>query len=135
MIVIFDTNVFVSAIRTPGGPPDRLLRCVQEGDVDLVVSPLLAELRRILLAKCGDRLSEEETGRFLAELVVIGRLEPDPPADRRQLTRDPDDDFLVRLARSVGADLLVSGDKDLLHAELLSPVVATPTGAVARLGL
>lgn len=136
MLVILDTNVLVSAILTPGGPPDVLLRSAETGQLDFVVSPLLlAELRRILLTKFTARISAEETGRFLGGLVVVGRLASDPPAGASRLTRDPDDDYLVLLARSTGAELLISGDKDLLSADLTDPVVITPTEAAERLGV
>lgn len=42
------------------------------------------------------------------------------------LTRDPDDYYLVALAREHAADVIVSGDKDLLDWEEQHPPVVTP---------
>ena len=58
---------------------------------------------------------------------VVADLAPDevaPPA----FTRDPDDDYLIALARAHNADVIVSGDKDLLTwPEQQPPVVAPAT--------
>ena len=41
-------------------------------------------------------------------------------------TRDVDDDYLVALARSYGADYIVTGDNDLLDWGEQQPPVITP---------
>jgi len=46
--------------------------------------------------------------------------------------RDPGDEYLVALAGVVGADLIVSGDRDLLDART-TPMVVTPRVLLARL--
>jgi predicted nucleic acid-binding protein len=50
--------------------------------------------------------------------------------------RDPRDDYLVALARSRGADALVTGDLDLLaiDASQLDIDIVTPGQLVERLG-
>ncbi len=53
----------------------------------------------------------------------------DPPGDE-EITRDPKDHYLVRLARGSNADVLVSGDRDLLEAELHDVTVLTPRAFV-----
>lgn len=59
-----------------------------------------------------------------------GQWHSDPPAEA-SLTRDVTDDYLVRLYRSSGADWLVSGDKDLLEADIAG--VLNPRQAVEQL--
>ena len=39
---------------------------------------------------------------------------------------DPDDDYLIALARAANADYLVSGDRHLLDLEDIDPPVLTP---------
>ena len=55
------------------------------------------------------------------------------PTDVPSVTGDPKDDYLVALHRSCQADLLVSGDSDLL--ELVAPdvLVLTPGDLLERL--
>jgi predicted nucleic acid-binding protein len=64
-----------------------------------------------------------------AEFIVgIGEdavLVDDPPA-QQGLTADPDDDYLITLARAAGADYLVSGDRHLLDVADRDPPVLTP---------
>jgi len=54
------------------------------------------------------------------------------PAAAKALTRDPDDDHLVALARDAGCDLIVSGDADLLTFTG-PPQVLTPRQILERL--
>jgi len=54
----------------------------------------------------------------------------DPPTV--PATRDADDDYLVALARSAGADVIVSADHDLLDADLVG-VVLSPADFISHL--
>jgi uncharacterized protein len=54
-----------------------------------------------------------------------------PPA----VVRDPRDDYLVALARSAGADAVVTGDRDLLDQAGLEPPAITPRQVCERFGL
>lgn len=48
--------------------------------------------------------------------------------------RDPDDDYLVELARIAKVDVLVSGDKDLLALDERIVRVLTPREALREVG-
>lgn len=63
---------------------------------------------------------------YLTRLGVTADFCPDPQAGS-PLTRDADDDYLIRLARENRADVIVSGDKDLLEWAEQDPQVMTPT--------
>jgi predicted nucleic acid-binding protein len=47
--------------------------------------------------------------------------------------RDPEDDYLVALARATGADALVSVDRDLLDASVDDLNICTPAAFLERL--
>jgi predicted nucleic acid-binding protein len=47
---------------------------------------------------------------------------PEPP----EVSPDPDDDYLIALARVAGADYLISGDRHLLDLTDPDPPVLTP---------
>ena len=49
------------------------------------------------------------------------------------VTPDPDDDYLVALARQAGADCVVSGDPHLKQAALTDMEVLTPAEFLDRL--
>ena len=49
------------------------------------------------------------------------------------LTRDPGDDYLPRLARAARADCLVTGDDDLIEADLADVWVLRPAAFLDEL--
>lgn len=67
-----------------------------------------------------------------ATLAAAADLRPDP-APGVPLTRDPDDDYVIHLARTHGADAVISGDADLLDWQEQCPPVITPSEFEARL--
>jgi predicted nucleic acid-binding protein len=75
-----------------------------------------------------------EAHAFGAEVARCGRAVPDPAMVPRA-SRDPDDDYLVALARAAGVRALVSGDRDLTEMADPDPPILTPAQAVDRLAL
>jgi putative PIN family toxin of toxin-antitoxin system len=75
--------------------------------------------------------SRTNPARMLAELRRLAEM-VDPTNPPAPISRDPDDDIVLALAADAGADLIVSGDADLLilasHAGI--PIV-TPADALA----
>jgi uncharacterized protein len=136
VLVILDTNVLVSAVVSPSSTCARLLRAVRQREVACAVSPsLLGELEAALARpKLRRYVTVGEASRYSAELRTLCDVVREP-AVAVGVTRDPKDDYLVALALAVGADLLVSGDRDLIEAGLVKPVVVTPRDAVERLRL
>ncbi len=108
---VFDTNIWVSALRKQGNP----YRCVLLVALGVVVSvtcdELLDELRQVLLVKFKfpQELVERHIAaiRSLSEVVAItGQL--------KVVSDDPEDDKVVECAVVGKADYIVSGDKHLL---------------------
>jgi uncharacterized protein len=122
---VFDPGVLISALISSQGAPAEALDRWREGEFDLVVSPaLLDELRRVLLRRKVRRYATEEDVRMF--VIALGQeavAVDDPPPSSQRLTRDPDDDYLVLLARAAGAEAIVSGDPDLTTVTLDPPVV------------
>lgn len=125
MRVFFDTNVLVSAFTTRGLSADVFRLALVEhqvvtGEVNLV------ELERVLR----DRM----TVPLVQARVVLGLLReqeviPRPGAPSDLPIRDPDDAWVLASAVVGKADLLVTGDKDLLSLGALSPIpILDPRG-------
>jgi uncharacterized protein len=124
---VFDASVLVSGIISPHGPPAALLRAWRSGEFDMVVCPtLIAELERALsYPKLARYLSEAEATRLIDAFTRAALPAPDPE-DVPKVCRDPDDDYLFAVAR-LHADVLVSGDKDILDVEEPGVRVFTPS--------
>ncbi len=113
--VVFDTNTVVSALLFPTGS----LAWLRQSWHGRTVIPLankatMQELYRVLsypkfILAAADR--EELLSDYLpfAELVTTPARPPALPQ-----CRDPDDQKFIELAFSAQADMLVTGDKDLL---------------------
>ena len=132
---VLDTSVLVSALISPGGPSAALLLELRAGAFDLVASPtLLAELREVLGRPKFRLYATEAEAVAYADLIRHeATVRDDPAPSGRPLSADPDDEFLVDLARAAAADVLVSGDAHLLHLGDRLPVM-TPAQFLATLG-
>jgi putative PIN family toxin of toxin-antitoxin system len=108
---------------------------VLDGRVELMGSPmLLTEIASVLgRPRLRRYLSIDEAARFIDDLASQATLAHDAPSPHPAVCRDSHDDYLVALAVATGADLIVTGDRDLL--ELTNPPVAvvTPRAFVERL--
>lgn len=120
MLVVLDTNVLVSGLAYPGGPPGRLVTAWRGGAFRLASSEFaLRELTRILprmSARTG--MSPIELRDFLDAFRTTA-LWVEPDADslaqaQASGLRDPNDVPILAMLIAAGADCLVSGDKDLL---------------------
>lgn len=118
----------------PEAGPGRLIAAWRDQRFTLVVSPLLLEELADALARPKfDRWSSHgRAASDVAGLAARSEHRPDP-AVAEPSVRDPDDDYLVALARAERLDVLVSLDRDLLDARLADLVVEDPATFVARL--
>ena len=135
MLVIIDANVFVSAA-IQRGPSHRIIESWLSGtaDFEVVMCPeLLGEVREVLTTRPRLRkwISLETAQLFVDTIEVLVDLVDDPDEVQTE-TRDPNDDYLIVLARVHDVDVIVSGDKDLLEWESQSPPVMTPAQFESR---
>ena len=121
---VLDSNVLISDLNTSRGASARILLELRGGAFELIASPaLLAELRTVLMRdKFRQYASVAEVGAFVELIRVEGTLVEDPEPSGVGVTDDPGDEYLVALARAARADVLVSGDPDLLKLRSRIPV-------------
>jgi len=128
--VYLDTNVLVSAIVARGLCADLFRYLLTEHEV-LTGEVNLRELRRVLPMRFG--VPNGTVVRFDAHLrdqTII----PTPAAPAGICSIEPDDDWVLASAIVGEADLLVTGDKDLLNVAVRSPVpIVTPRDAWEQL--
>ena len=130
MKVFLDTNVLVSAYMARGLCADLLRHILAEHEL-LTGDVNLAELRRVL------------SERFHAPPALVAAVEgelrdhtiiPKPGRPSVLPIRDPDDRWVLASAIDGHADLLVTGDKDLLTVADASPLpIVAPRGCWDRL--
>jgi putative PIN family toxin of toxin-antitoxin system len=125
--VVLDPNVLVSALISPAGPPREILTAWTQGRFELVASPaLLGELRDVLARARFRRWVSVATAAEYVDGLAEDALVVDDPAPQPGLSPDPDDDYLITLARAGGADYLISGDRHLTGLTDPTPPVLTP---------
>lgn len=118
MRVCLDTNVLIAAFATRGLCADVLRTVLAEHD-RVIGEVILAELRRTLATKFrvpADRIEAVES--VLAAFPVI----PKPAEPSAIAVRDASDRWVLATAVAGKADILVTGDKDLLAARNESPL-------------
>ena len=115
MRVILDTNLLASALITPHGAPDALYRAWRDRRYMLVTSELqLEEFRRITrypaVRRYIDPAAAGTMHNALQNLAAV--LQSLPNVD---VSPDPQDNYLLAMARAGEVDVLATGDKrDLL---------------------
>ncbi|MBS1226585.1 MAG: PilT protein domain protein [Candidatus Aminicenantes bacterium] len=127
MRVVFDTNVLVAAFAADGLCA-KLLRRANRREFSLVLCPvILEEFERVLKRKLGATAGEIRNAiALLAEISTVAGKDP-TPAPAARLVRDPDDDLILACATAARAEILVTGDKDLLdvgrhrHTRIVDP--------------
>jgi putative PIN family toxin of toxin-antitoxin system len=124
--VVFDTNVVLSALLFPVGRLAWLRAHWREGGEVPLISPATArELMRVL-GYSKFRLSEEY--RIEALALYLPHCLSINPADKCPIAcRDIKDQAVLDLAQSGGANILVTGDSDLLALAGQTPfLIETP---------
>lgn len=115
MRVVLDTNVLVSALLSPEGPPAMIYAAWIERRFSLLTcEEQLDELKSTLAKpKVRKHVRRAQAGELVNELSFFAVMVTKLPVVRR--SPDVDDDFLLELAEGGAADYLVTGDKgDLL---------------------
>ncbi len=123
MKLFLDTNVLASAAATRGLCADVLREALASHEL-VVSEQVLRELRRVLRSKF--RVDRELVDEFISLLEQVTVLAQPSPLPGIKL-EDRDDVAIVGAAVAGGAEVLVTGDKELLglkridRMELLSP--------------
>jgi putative PIN family toxin of toxin-antitoxin system len=133
---VIDPGVLIAGLITPGGVPAGIIRGWTRGAFELVVSPLLLdELTTTLLRPKFRRWATESDAVAFVEVLRLAAVIVEDPAEVEPVSRDPNDDYLVALAREARAHVLVSSDGDLTSIEGNDPPVVTPRRFLSSLEL
>lgn len=131
MLVVIDTNVLLSAIRSRRGASRQVLAAVLLGLVPCAVSTtLLLEYEEILLRH---GFAADAVRHVLDGLVSVAQ-QVSVPRRLRPYSSDPDDDFLIEAAVAARATAIVTYDvADLAPARALGIAVLRPVELLRQL--
>ena len=112
MRVVFDTNIFISALVIPGSLAEKAVLRIIEGQDDLVLSTdIIKEVLSVLSSKFGHE--REALSHVAVTLMDLGKWVK--PAQRIRVLKDEPDNRILECAVSGKAELIVTGDKEMLR--------------------
>jgi putative PIN family toxin of toxin-antitoxin system len=110
--VVFDTNIFISALVFPGGQAEKaLFRVIENRDQLLISRPIVEEVLDVLARKFGRE--PDELARVAVLLAEIGELVT--PRQRVRVLADDPDNRILECAAAGRAEQIVSGDRKLVQ--------------------
>lgn len=110
---VVDTNVLISALLSAGGASNQAVYTILRRGVLLSSEKAFKELESSLNREKFDSYLRPEDRNDYLSLIRGGARFVEVDA-QVEACRDPDDDKFLELAVSGGADVIVSGDDDLL---------------------
>ena len=110
--VVFDTNVYISAILTSGTPRMAVLESFKREEIEILISePILSEIERILRLKI-----QRPHWEIMAILIAIRQNATliTPELELSVITEDEADNRIIECAFQGKARYIVSGDHHVL---------------------
>ncbi len=117
MKVVLDTNVLLSGLMFPDGAPGRVVAAWRQARFELVISvPQLAEIGRALAYPKIRRVlawDDQRIEQFIRQLYIRAEI-VDLAGTLVEVPGDPDDMPILATLVAAKADVLITGDGDLL---------------------
>ena len=111
-IVVFDTNILISALFSQTGSPFRALALAKIGQIESVTcQEIMDEFAEKLLLKF--KFSEDKTRSAVDEILSFSRMVK-ISGTLKAVPNDADDDMVIECAVVGNASHIVTGDKHLL---------------------
>ena len=111
MRIVFDTNIFISALILPGSFAEKAILKIIEGSDELIIShDIIDEVLTVLSNKFSR--NREALSRTAINLAEIGRIVK--PTERIGIFQDEPDNRILECATAGKADAIVTGDKEML---------------------
>jgi putative PIN family toxin of toxin-antitoxin system len=109
--VVFDTNIFISALVLPGSRAEKALIRILDGvDTLLISKPILDELLSTLARK----FSRDPEALSHVAVMLTDMAELVEPKHTVKVFKDEPDNRVLECAESGQADVIVTGDKEML---------------------
>jgi putative PIN family toxin of toxin-antitoxin system len=130
MRAVVDTNILVRALIKPQGTVGPVLLRLHGGEYTILYSqPLLEELIDVLnRPRIRQKYDLTEDDIHTVVSLILLRGEVVTPAKRLTVCRDPRDNRFLEVAMTGEADVIVSGDQDLLVLNPFDGIPIIPPG-------
>jgi len=125
MKIFLDTNVLVGAVFSPTGVCFKVIEKVYEEHTIVISVEVLNELGDVLKRKT--TLTDQEIAKVIYRHGKLG-LVTQKQKKHAVAVRDPDDQIILERVLGEGAEILITGDKDLLdiRAEVKALKIVSP---------
>lgn len=115
MRVVFDTNIFISALVIPGSQAEKaILKIIEGHDILIISREIIKEVLSVLSAKFSSEI--EEISRVAVNLADIAELVK--PTEKIKVFKDDPDNRVLECAVCGNAGIIVTGDKEMLRLEI-----------------
>ena len=134
-VVVLDTNVVVSALRSQRGASFQVLTAVGGESFDIAISvPIVLEYEAALVAQRVPGITERDVRIALDYLCEVG-LEQQVFFLWRPTLRDPNDDMVLELAVAAGCSAIVTYNiRDFRGTERFGIEVWSPADLLRKVG-
>jgi len=131
MRAVVDTNILVRAVIKPTGTVGPVLMRLRQGDYTLLYAQALLEDLVDVLNRPRIRHKYGLTGEDIQTVVGLILLRGEAVTSQERITacRDPRDDKFLEVAVAGQADVIVSGDEDLLVLHPFAGIPIVPPAA------
>ncbi len=112
MKVVFDTNIYISALVVQGGQAEKAIRKITEGkDILIISKPIIGEILSVLSRKFSrDSEALSRVAVFLSDLATVIH-----PSKRINVLKEEADNRVIECAVDGKADVIITGDKEILN--------------------
>jgi putative PIN family toxin of toxin-antitoxin system len=109
--VVFDTNIFISAFVIPNSKAEQaMIKIIEGSDTLLLSKEIVGEILSVLSTKFHrDREAISHVAFYLSDLARMIK-----PTRKIRLFKDDPDNRILECAVSGRADVIVTGDKEIL---------------------
>lgn len=126
MKVVVDTNVLVSGLLSPYGPPGEIVRMISAGVLSLCYDARIFSEYSQVMRRPKFPFRSEEVEALLEQIKSAGKVVASEPLDKRLM--DPCDEAFLEVAVGGKADMLVTGNlrhypSGFHHVKVVSPAV------------
>ena len=131
MRVVFDTNIFISALTLPGGKAEAAVLRIIDGEDTLVISHAIIDEVLTVLARKFSK-DAEALSRVAVNLAGIGEIVR--PTEKLNVLGDESDNRILECAVAGNAKAIVTGDKAVLMLKSYRHIRLIPLSEFLRKG-